>query len=223
MIEKKLEPKKPVGNNILERIQKLFALGGSPNINEGASALRKAQALMDEYNLSFGEVHYITEFEKVQGRKIYTWELNIFTAICYANNCVPALGRGTGMFSVCGRKINVFLSLEMFRYLTDAVKRLAKKDCKGKGHKYNIDYKMAASYALCERLEKYGDRVSWAADRKEEVNNIENHRKLKSDKKESNFSFGDQSAVVNGYKSGQGVSLAKQTGIDEIKQIGASV
>jgi hypothetical protein len=215
--------KKMADNSILEKIQKLFALGKSPNMNEAASALRKAQALMDEYNLSFGEVNYITEFEKLKGRKIYTWELNIFAAVCYANNCVPALGRGTGMFSVCGRKINAFLSLEMFRYLTETVKRLAKNDCKNKGHKYNMDYKMAASYALTERLEKYGDMVSWAADREEELNNIKNHRQLKSDKKENNFSFGNHSAVMDGYKSGQGISLVKQTGIDEIKQIGASV
>jgi hypothetical protein len=40
--------KKPLDNKILERIQKLFALGKSHNMAEAASALRKPQALMYE-------------------------------------------------------------------------------------------------------------------------------------------------------------------------------
>jgi hypothetical protein len=215
--------KKPLDNKILERIQKLFALGKSPNMAEAASALRKAQALMDEYNLTFGEVHYTTEFEKLPGRKIYTWEFLVFESVCLANNCSPALGRGTGFISLCGRKINVFLSLEMFRYLIDTVKRLAKQECKGKGHKYNIDFKMAAAYALQERLAEYGNNVSWAPDRMEELKNIHEHRKLKTAKGGADFSFGNSSAIIKGYESGKNISLAKQTGIDEIKQIGASV
>jgi hypothetical protein len=110
----------------------------------------------------------------------------------------------------------------MFRYLTEAVKRIAKKDCKGKGHKYNSDYKIAASCALCERIDEYGDRVSWAVDREEEINNINNHRPLKNAKKHWEFSFSDRSAVREGYKSGLGISLVKQTGIDKIKQIRGS-
>jgi hypothetical protein len=215
--------KKPLDNKILERIQKLFALGKSPNMNEAASALRKAQALMDEYNLTFGEVHYTTEFEKLPGRKIYTWEFLIFESVCFANNCQPALGRGTGFISLCGRKINVFLSIEMFRYLIDTVKRMAKEECKGKGRKYNADFKMAAAYALNERLMEYGNNVSWAVDREEELNNIRKHRKLKKAKDAPDFSFGNSSAIVKGYKSGNSISLAKQTGIDEIKQIGTSL
>jgi hypothetical protein len=213
--------KKPLDNKIIERIQKLFSLGKSPNLAEAASALRKAQVLMEEYDLSFGEVHYITEFKKLADRKIYTWEFLIFRSVCFANNCQPALGRGTGLISLCGRKINVLLSLEMFSYLADTVKRLAKQECKGKGHKYNSDFKMAAAYALEERLKDYGNNVSWAVDRKDELENIQEHRKLKTAFAGSYFSFGNSSAMVKGYESGKTISLAKQTGIDEIKQIGA--
>jgi hypothetical protein len=215
--------KKRLDNNILEKIQKLFQLGKSPNMHEAAAALRKAQDLMDEYDLSFGEVNYITEFERLPGKKVYTWELTIWTAVCNANNCYPGVKRGAGSLSLAGRKINVFLSQEMFRYLIDAVLRLAKKECKGKGHKYNSDFKMAAAYQLEERLSEYGERVSWAVDREQELKNIKEYRNLKKGKKEPSYSFGDEEAIVKGLNAGKSISLVKQTGIDEIKRIGANV
>jgi hypothetical protein len=221
--KKQNSKKQKVDGKILERIQKLFQLGKSPNMNEAASALRKAQALMDEYDLSFGEIHYTTEREKMRGRKVYEWELLIFDAVCKANNCVPGVARGFGEISLAGRKVNNFLSLEMFKYLTETIKRMAKEQCKGKGHKYNHDFKMAAAYALDERLKKYGDRVSWAVDREEEIKNINEYRVLKKAKNKPDYSFGDKSAIVDGYQSGKSISLVKQTGIDEIKQIGANV
>lgn len=221
--KKKKAEKKQVDNKILERIQKLFQLGKSPNMYEAAAALRKAQALMDEYDLSFGEVHFTTEYEFMKGKKVYEWELIIFTAVCLANNCVPAMARGFGSVSLAGRKINVFLSLEMFRYLRDTVKRMAKEQCKGKGHKYNHDFKIAAAYALDEKLKDYGANVTWAVDREEELKNIKEYRTLKPAKNKPEYSFGEEEAVRAGYRSGQGISLVKQAGIEEVKQIGATV
>jgi hypothetical protein len=223
--KKQNSKKQKVDGKILERIQKLFQLGKSPNMNEAASALRKAQALMDEYDLSFGKVNYIVEREKRPGKKCYDWELKIFTAVCFANNCAPAAARGFGEFSLCGRKINVFLSIEMFNYLSDTVKRMAKEKCKGRGHKYNHDFKMAAAEALEERLNDYGERVSWAVDREEEIKNIKEFRKLPQAKKSAgeNFNFEEMEAVKIGLASGKEIGLHKQTGIDEIKQIGANV
>ena len=109
--------KKKVDSNLLEKIQKLFALGKSPNVNEAEAAIKKAEALMSEYDLSFGEVNYITESE--QKGKLYDWEAVVFSAVCYANNCLPVCfkNRYLGTLSFSGRKINVFLSKEMFQYL----------------------------------------------------------------------------------------------------------
>ena len=61
--------KKKADQHLIEKIQKLFALGQSPNLNEAAAVLDRAQKLMDEYDLSFGEVNYIRETTGRKGKK----------------------------------------------------------------------------------------------------------------------------------------------------------
>ncbi|WP_028314687.1 DUF2786 domain-containing protein [Desulfatibacillum aliphaticivorans] len=43
-------------SQIIEKIKKCLALGRSSNVNEAASALRHAQAMMEKYNISMDEV-----------------------------------------------------------------------------------------------------------------------------------------------------------------------
>ena len=216
---------KKCDNKLLERIQKLFQLGTSSNLHEAAAAIKKAEALMEEYGLTFGEVNYVTEFVERKGRKINSWEMIIFAAVCFANNCVPAVNtnRFWGAYSLAGRKINVFLSVEMFRYLTEAVSRSAKAECKGRGHKYSHDFKMAAADTLRARLLEYGSRVSWAVDRDEEVKNIREFRRLKDVKKPIGHGFGFRAkdAIYAGIRAGQNIGLHKQAGIEETRLIGA--
>jgi hypothetical protein len=88
--------KKKPDEKIIEKIQKLFQLSKSPNLNEAAAALRKAEDFMEQYDLSFGEVNYIVEHEKMEGKKVYDWKLIIWAAVCFANNCAPASSRGFG-------------------------------------------------------------------------------------------------------------------------------
>ena len=216
---------KKIDDKLKEKIQKLFALGQSPNLNEAAAAIKKAQYLMDEYDLSYGEVNYINEKETRKGKKIYEWQMLIFAVVCQVNNCVAASNRTRefGRFSIYGRKINVFLSLEMFRYLVDAVEKAAKNKCKGNGKKYSHDFKMAAAETLKDRLIEYGNKVSWAVDRKTEIKNIDEFCKLKEDKQElcSKYQFKIHSAVKAGIQTGENIGLHKQTEINETKLIGA--
>lgn len=109
----------------------------------------------------------------------------------------------------------------MFRYLTDTVKRMAKEHCKGKGHKYNHDFKMAAAITIVKRIEEYGSRVSWAVDRETELKNEEDELGKLGKAKNSSFSFGDSEAVHSGVQAGKNIGLHKQTGIEETKFIGA--
>jgi len=218
--------KKKADKSLIEKIQKLFALGQSPNENEAAAAIKKAEALMAEYDLSIGEVNYIKEKEERKGgKKIYEWELYLFAAVCVCNNCVPASNRSRayGRFSLAGREINVFLSLEMFRYLMDAIARAAKNECKGKGRKYAFDFKMAAAERIAEKLYEYGDRVSWAVDREKELKAITEFTKNKVSKKEvgAGYSFECVEAVRAGIKAGDNIGLHKQAGIENTILIGA--
>jgi hypothetical protein len=111
----------------------------------------------------------------------------------------------------------------MFQYLTETIERMAKDKCKGKGHKYNHDFKMAAAMTLRDRLNDYGERVSWAVDRKQEIKNERKYRKLKAAKKRAgeNYSFEEDEAVYSGAKAAENIGLHKQTGIEETKLLGA--
>ena len=215
--------KEKITQDVLEKIQKLFQLGTSPNMNEAAAAIKKAEMLMEKYDLSYGEVNYIIDYLIMPGKKCYDWESIIWTAVCFANNCVPASARGYGSFSCTGRKINVFLSKEMFQYLSGTIKRMAKEQCKGKGHKYNHDFKMAAACQLRHRLQEYGDRVSWAVDREEEIKKEREFRKLPMEKKHDGdgFRFMEEEAMYAGHKAGMNIGLHKQAGIEETKFLGA--
>ena len=217
--------KKKADEKLIAKIQKLFALSESPNLNEAVAALNKARALMDEYDLSYGEVNFINSRVKRKGKKIYEWQMVIFYAICYANNCVSASNKSRyyGRFSIYGREINVFLSKEMFKYLLDAIERAAKKECKGKGHKYNNDFKMAAALTLNKRLMEYGAAVSWAVDRETELNAISEYINIKDDKKSAGegYIFKETCAIKAGIKAGNNIGLHKQAGLNETKFIGA--
>jgi len=215
--------KKKVDDKLLERIQKLFALSKSNNINESTIALNKAKLLMEEYDLSYGEVQFIEKVKRSKGIKCYQWETMIFYAICFANNCVGANNRGEGLFAVTGRKINVFLTIEMFNYLTETIKRIAKEKCKGKGHKYNHDFKLSASITLKEKIYKYADQVSWAVDRKQERKDIKEYQNTyKPDKaKMPAPDHFNKRALLAGKKAAENISLHKQAGLEETKLIGA--
>jgi hypothetical protein len=200
---------------IIDKIQKLFQLGKSPSRAEAESAIRKAEALMNEYDLSYGEVNYIVERVRVNNSRIHLWEEMLFNEICVANNCSPAISRGYGILGLAGRKINVFLSVEMFRYLMDTVKRVTKDKCRGKGRKYNSDFKTSMGLNLALRIQKYGSQVSWAADREAEINNICEYQKLPQDKSVSSFKVKYRAAYNAGNEAAQGVRLNKQTALNQ--------
>ncbi|MDR2864832.1 MAG: DUF2786 domain-containing protein [Spirochaetaceae bacterium] len=211
-------------NDLIEKIQKLFSLSKSPNQNEAAAALQKAEAIMEKYNLSIGEVNYIEKDTKEKKHRIPEWETLIFTSVCYANNCQPSIRRGRGLLCATGRKVNVFLSIKMFKYLVESVKRTAKEKCEGKGHKYNHDFKMAAADMLNERLQEYGARVSWAVDRDEEIKNIREYKKRPSSKKIAGegFSYKNESALIEGVNTGKLISFNKQAGLNKTKFLKAT-
>jgi len=212
---------------IFDRIRKLFRLGKSPNMNEAAAAIKKAEALMSEHGLSFGEVNYIKE--DIHGKKRNPgWEGMLFEAVCRANNCQSLLyartsrhgGKRVGQGRrVVGRDINVFLSVEMFSYLRETVNRLAKRECGGKGRAYHNDFKVAATMAIAEKLEKYGASVSWAVDRDEELKSIDRHIGAVEIRKNL-VGYRNGGAFDSGTEAGNGVNLHRQTGLEETGLIG---
>jgi hypothetical protein len=210
-------------NKVIEKIQKLFQLSNSVNENEAAAALKKAEELMKQYGLTAGRVNYIEEKLQLKKYRVPEWEHLIFISVCYANNCQAFSFSGLGRLSLCGRKINVFLSIEMFNYLAETVKRMAKEKCKGKGHKFNHDFKKAIALTLSERLGEYGEHISWAVDRDQEIKNIREYTQRPMSKKlvGENMDIEEYEAFKKGQRAGKSISLHKQTGINETRLIGA--
>jgi hypothetical protein len=100
---------------------------------------------------------------------------------------------------------------------------MAKEKCKGRGLKFNHDFKKTVALVLYERITEYGSRVSWAVDREQEIKNILEYTKRPMAKKAvgADMTIEEQEAMEAGVKAGKQISLHKQTGINETRLIGA--
>jgi len=81
-----------VDNKILDKIQKLMGLATSSNEHEAAFALSKAQALMEEHNLTSTDIHRSqigsTQFKSTQSvSKVKDWELALVQQVAGAFGC----------------------------------------------------------------------------------------------------------------------------------------
>lgn len=85
---------------ILQKIQKLFALGNkNDNEHQAAAAISKAQELLDKYNLSMVDVDgirtksVINEFETVVQSRFQGWEIHLFSKLARVMDCYPLTSR----------------------------------------------------------------------------------------------------------------------------------
>ena len=117
-----------VSKNIIEKIQKLLALGGNnPNENEATNATRMAMDLLAKYNLSMSEI-VATEQEDVShedfkpgGRSFPTWKTILLHAICKSHFCNLILRPGTGTYIIVGKETNRETAKMMFTYLCNVI------------------------------------------------------------------------------------------------------
>jgi hypothetical protein len=117
-----------VSKSIIEKIQKLLALGGdNPNENEATSATRMAMELLAKYNLSMTEVQDVDTEEishedyKPFGKSFPTWKSMLFDAICETNFCKLVIRPGTGNYIIIGKDTNRATSKMMFIYFCNVV------------------------------------------------------------------------------------------------------
>lgn len=155
-----------MNETIISRIQKLFALGASPNENEAAAALEKAHVLLREYNLSMADLPSenktdakITESVYATEQKTRQWCTIIINGVCKANYCAVYLvprkidsGRIRATYEwqirIVGREHNVAGAIAMADYLIGVVDRLSKKY---NGHERN-SYRQGVAATLYARL-----------------------------------------------------------------------
>jgi hypothetical protein len=163
-----------VSDAILKRIKALLAMSrGNANENEAATAARKAQELLTEYNLSANDV----ESRDAQGKVIEDgdlmtsssnpWRRSLGLAVArlyfcdyywrhvYAKNDKRKRGYVRGdQHNFIGLTHNVVVAKEMFVYLVDTIERLAKESRKRR--KERSAYENAFRFGCAKRI---GDRI----------------------------------------------------------------
>ena len=116
---------------IVERIQKLLALGNSPNEAEAMEAMRKAQELLAQHDLAMSDVENratgepdepVGKEEVPNGmRTAPAWHGWILSGLAKANNC-QSYSQG-GSFYLIGKPHRVAIVKSLFSYLLDTVER----------------------------------------------------------------------------------------------------
>ncbi len=117
-----------VSKSIIEKIQKLLALGGNnPNENEATNATRMAMDLLAKYNLSMSEIVAVDQEEvshedyKPGGKSFPTWKTLLLDAICRVHFCKTIMRSGTGTYIIVGKETNRETAKMLFVYLCNVV------------------------------------------------------------------------------------------------------
>lgn len=147
-----------VPENIVEKIQKLIALGQSPNENEAKLAIANANKLLIKYNLTLTDVETkeegVTQFSIDVGKRVPQWKSILLKGICTTNFCDVIVSRSNyASFLIIGRTHNTKVAFELYLYLIEAVESWAKENG-GKGMSAKNSYKIGMTMGLCDRLQQ---------------------------------------------------------------------
>lgn len=143
---------------IVEKIQKLFALGQSPNQHEAELALKKAIALMDTHNIQQedlnlkDEIGYSVYLE--QGR-VPNWVKLLTAGVAKMCSCKALFYSGgrSKKIKVWGKKVHREIFTYTMDYLMEAIDRLTKENAYGRGSSYCNSYRQGLVQNLTNRIE----------------------------------------------------------------------
>ena len=125
-----------INENIVNLISKCLNLAGSPNENEAAAAMAKAQELLLKYNLDMADIkstnpgapaddESILINENVNFDNYQDWRWTLLNVIAITNFCKTI--RTSGGVRILGRKANVRVVAAMYNWLEPQIIRLAVK------------------------------------------------------------------------------------------------
>ena len=123
-------------DKIADLIRKCLALSGSPNENEAALAMAKAQELLEKYNLSLAEVKQTSSVlpELIEGEVEYEskeWLRSLYQIIAKHNFCEVVGHSYSGKLSIIGRYVNVCAAVETSSWLRQQVERICLAETSG--------------------------------------------------------------------------------------------
>jgi hypothetical protein len=139
-------------SNIIEKVKKLLALSQSSNAHEAAAAAAKANALIDEYRLSVGQLQDTSNEDPLthdqsepllQADRAMRWRKTLAQALtkhygCYIWNNTA---RRTVYYVVAGRKSDVEVLRYMFAYISLECERITQNQAKGRGRTFAESYR----------------------------------------------------------------------------------
>ncbi|MCR4733992.1 MAG: DUF2786 domain-containing protein [Treponema sp.] len=200
--------------SVKRRVKKLLALSKSPNENEAASALRKANVLMAGYKLTAEQFSEYTK-AKVKGTKRFIrWRVvlanaveNLYATYHYTDH--------EGNIVFIGEELDVFMSTEMYKYLVKTIDRMAKQNIrKNAKYKYRQSYRAGIASRLYDRMYELGQQCSWRnpkelkAQKKQIAEFVEKQVAIETSKKK--FEKANQTAFSKGNNDANGINLSRQ-------------
>lgn len=202
-------------NTIKAKISKLLALSKSSNENEAATAMMKANALMEQYHLSEQSIKEYAQ-EVIENSRMESWKKILFGDIAWLYACSAVRDRRQG-YQFVGEKIDSFLAKEMYTYLSDSINRLA--NSRRMGTKERNSYKLGLAANICRRIRSMGDAVSWAPDRDKNIREtkkwIEKTSGCRLSTHKVSASASSNIGLRSGMIDGDNISLNRQTGSDK--------
>lgn len=146
-----------INQDIIEKVQKLLALGQSPNEHEAQRAIEHAQRLLLKYNLTMNDVKVIADDVKEliveSGKRASTWKQHLLNTVAHFNYGELLIYSGGGMYryAVIAKEVNFIVIKNMYEYLIEAIDRMA-KEYHGKGIREKNSYRMGLVQGLHERF-----------------------------------------------------------------------
>lgn len=210
--------------SVKRRVKKLLALSKSPNENEAASALRKANDLMADYKLTAEQFFDYTK-AKVKGTKRFIrWRVVLANAVenLYATYHYSDY---EGNIVFIGEELDVFMSTEMYKYLVKTIDRMAKQNIrKNAKYKYRQSYRAGIASRLYDRMYELGQQCSWRdpkelkAQKKQVADFVEKQVSISVSSKK--FEKENPTAFSKGNNDADGINLSRQMTGSGTRRIG---
>jgi hypothetical protein len=142
---------------LIDKINKLLALTGSPNKAEAELAAQRAHELLTKYNLDIADLQEkeIYEGEARSGRSIKKWRRLLINSVAKYYYCRSLFyDGGSGYYKIVfvGHKHNIIICKSMFDYLEKSVLRETKNLHKNAKYKYRENFKLGMATEISFRL-----------------------------------------------------------------------
>ena len=210
--------------NIKRKIKKLLLLSKSPNENEAAIALKKANEMMADYNFSPMQFSGYTE-KRIKGTKRFVrWRVVLANAVENLYATYHYTDR-EGRLVFIGDELDVFMSTEMYNYLVKTIDRMAKLNIrKNAKYKYRQSYRSGIASRLYDRIYELGQQCSWrnpkelSAQKKQISDFVE--KQVSVCLNEKKFTRANPAAFSRGQNDADGISLNRQMTGSGVRRIG---